>query len=77
MKVSNKIKKHILKINKEYCKGCKLCVVSCPQKILIMSDKINKLGYEYVEVIDKEKCTGCGSCYLMCPDYLIEIYKES
>lgn len=69
-------KKYLLKIDKEHCKGCELCVVYCPQKILELSSMVNKLGYRYVEVKDMTKCSGCGSCYLMCPDYLIEIYLE-
>lgn len=69
-------KKYFLKIDNEHCKGCELCIVNCPQKILKLSENVNKLGYRYVEIIDTTKCTGCGRCYLMCPDYLIEIYLE-
>ena len=32
-------------INKESCKGCGLCVLSCPKKLLQISDKSNKNGY--------------------------------
>lgn len=63
-------------IDNQHCKGCELCIVYCPQKVLFLSDKINKLGYRYAEVHNQDNCTGCGRCYLMCPDYLIEIYKE-
>ncbi|MCS7228352.1 MAG: 4Fe-4S binding protein [Endomicrobia bacterium] len=69
-------KKYNVKIDTQHCKGCEFCVINCPQKILILSDKINKLGYRYVEITNEENCIGCGRCYLMCPDYLIEIYKE-
>lgn len=69
-------KKYILNIDSEHCKGCELCIAYCPQKILKLSDNVNKLGYKYVEIKDITKCSGCGSCYLMCPDYLIEIYLE-
>lgn len=69
-------KKFILKIDFEHCKGCEFCVSFCPNNVLKVSNKINKLGYRYVEVVDETKCNGCGRCYLMCPDYLIEIYKE-
>ncbi|MFN3550276.1 MAG: 4Fe-4S dicluster domain-containing protein [Endomicrobiia bacterium] len=69
-------KRYILKIDSEHCKGCELCIFNCPQKVLRLSENINKLGYRYVEIVDVIKCTGCGRCYLMCPDYLIEIYEE-
>lgn len=69
-------KKYFLKIDKEHCKGCELCIAYCPQEILKLSNKLNKLGYRYVEITDITQCSGCGSCYLMCPDYLIEIYLE-
>lgn len=77
MKVLNKkTKRFKVKIEKDFCKGCGLCVISCPQKILFLSENINKLGYKHVEINNEEDCIGCGSCYLMCPDYLIEIYQE-
>ncbi len=69
-------KSFVVKIDKEYCKGCELCIVNCPQKILVLSNNINKLGYRYVEIVDETKCIGCGRCYIMCPDYLIEIYEK-
>ncbi len=68
--------KFLLKIDFDHCKGCQLCVINCPNNVLKLSDKINKLGYRFIEIINEEKCNGCGRCYLMCPDYLIEIYRE-
>jgi len=69
-------KSFVIKIDKEHCKGCELCVVNCPQKIFVLTENVNKLGYRYVEVIDETKCIGCGRCYIMCPDYLIEIFVK-
>lgn len=62
-----------LKIDKERCKGCMLCIDVCPQKILKISDDVNKRGTRYIIVTDPGKCTGCGLCVLMCPDCAIEI----
>ena len=62
-----------LKIDKERCKGCMLCIEACPQKILKISDEVNKKGMRYVLLADASKCTGCGMCVIMCPDCAIEI----
>lgn len=69
-------KKFEIKIEYEYCKGCELCIFYCPQKVLRLSEKINRLGYKFCEVVDIERCTGCGRCYLMCPDYIIEVLER-
>ena len=59
----------------ERCKGCTLCVNSCPKKIISVSDRLNNIGYYTVEIKEenKEKCVGCGFCYRMCPDSVITI----
>lgn len=41
-------------INTEACKGCGLCTLACPKKILAISAHSNNKGYYYVEVTDKE-----------------------
>lgn len=38
-------KSFVVKIDREHCKGCELCVINCPQKILVLSNNVNKLGY--------------------------------
>lgn len=64
------------KIDEEICKGCALCVNSCPKKIIRISDEtINSKGYYVAEVFDKEKCTGCTSCALVCPDVAITVER--
>lgn len=62
--------------NEDRCKGCGLCTTVCPMKILVMSDKINKLGYHPASVSDPDKCTGCATCARMCPDCVIQVYRE-
>jgi len=58
----------------ETCKGCELCVASCPQESLAMSKEINKKGYHYA-VLVKDNCTGCVNCALVCPDAVITVYR--
>ena len=60
----------------EKCKGCSLCVNVCPTKILVLDKvKINKKGYNLIDVIDPNKCIGCAFCAIMCPDSVITVEK--
>ena len=54
-------------IAEDECKGCRLCVVSCPKKCIAIGSKINKLGYQYA-VFDSRQCTACGICFTICPE---------
>ena len=65
-----------IKIDTERCKGCVLCINICPQKILKLTDKVNKKGHRYVVAEDAGKCTGCKLCVTMCPDCSIEIVDK-
>ena len=65
-----------IKINKEKCKGCGLCVIYCPNKLVRISEELNKKGLYTVKFEDHgKKCTGCSVCALMCPDFAIEVYR--
>lgn len=64
-------------IQTDSCKGCGLCVDTCPKKLLRISPKtINKNGHHPTEIIDESACVGCASCAMMCPDCVIKIEKE-
>ena len=54
-------------IRVDECKGCGLCVLSCPKKVLEVSDKLNTKGYHYT-VYTGEGCIGCGICFYSCPE---------
>jgi 2-oxoglutarate ferredoxin oxidoreductase subunit delta len=61
-------------ISQEACKGCGLCVSSCPKKIIELSDKeINSQGYYAARITDADKCIGCAFCAVMCPDLCITV----
>ena len=64
-------------IRTDRCKGCLLCTLACPVKILQQGSALNRQGYKVAEVIDMEKCVGCASCALICPDAAIRVFKES
>ena len=63
----------MIKVHKETCKGCELCVSACPQEILAMSKELNKKGYFYAMMVDPGRCIGCAMCALTCPDVAIEV----
>ncbi len=63
-------------VNKEWCKGCEICVVPWLEEIMAFEDEFNTQGYHPAKLIDADKCTGCAMCAEMCPDMAIEVYKE-
>ena len=63
-------------IDSESCKGCGLCVGTCPKNILqIDAAQINRKGHSPAAVRDASLCTGCGFCALMCPDCAITVKR--
>lgn len=59
--------KIIPKINREWCKGCGICVAFC-LKVALVLDELEK-----AYLADSEKCNSCGICELYCPDLAIEL----
>ena len=53
------------KINKDNCKGCRLCTEYCPMDAISVSSKKAR--------IDEKRCIGCGECIIICPQGAIEI----
>ena len=54
-------------INKEECKGCGLCVESCPPKCLELLPELNAYGVHPAQYTGTD-CTGCGICFYCCPE---------
>jgi 2-oxoglutarate ferredoxin oxidoreductase subunit delta len=61
-------------IDKEQCKGCEVCTVSCQFKCIGMSKEVNGKGYRYAVLINDD-CTGCTNCAVVCPDGVISVYR--
>ena len=59
-----------LAIQKAFCKGCELCVHSCPKGVLTLDEKGR------IAVKDVKECVFCGICEARCPDFAIWIVKE-
>ena len=63
-------------VEPDLCKGCRLCVETCPRHCLVMGNKINVLGYQYAR-FEHYNCTACGMCYYACPEPgAITVYRD-
>lgn len=60
--------KHL--IDKEWCKGCGICIHFCPKKVLEF-DTAGK-----AEAVRPEDCIACMLCELRCPDLAIQILQD-
>jgi 2-oxoglutarate ferredoxin oxidoreductase subunit delta len=63
-------------IDEERCKGCGLCTIACPKRLVSLRDQPNSLGFTVAVFSDPEACTGCALCAEMCPDVAIAVFKE-
>ncbi|SHK56372.1 2-oxoglutarate ferredoxin oxidoreductase subunit delta [Desulfatibacillum alkenivorans DSM 16219] len=63
-----KLKEH--RINRDWCKGCGICVELCPKKVLEMDAE------EKSAAVRPEDCIACKLCEMRCPDLAIEIITE-
>lgn len=56
-----------IKVNTNECKGCGLCIESCPPKVLELEHTLNPYGVHPARY-KGEGCTGCGICFYCCPE---------
>ncbi len=63
-----KLKEYV--INRDWCKGCGICVHFCKKKVLNL-DESNKAVMER-----PEECICCRLCEQRCPDLAIEMAVE-
>lgn len=64
-----------IEFREDRCKGCGLCVLACPKKVLEIGSKLNRAGYPVVEITDMDKCTSCTFCAEICPDVVITVFR--
>ena len=56
-----------IKINMEWCKGCRICEQLCPQKVF----EVDKMGKP--SPVRMDDCVYCRMCELRCPDLAITL----
>ncbi len=59
--------KATLSVDRDWCKGCNICVEDCPAHILALDYN------EKVYVTDMTRCILCGICAVRCPDFVISV----
>jgi 2-oxoglutarate ferredoxin oxidoreductase subunit delta len=56
-----------LLIHRSFCKGCKICVADCPEKIIALDE------HDIAVVTEIGRCIFCGICAVRCPDFAISV----
>lgn len=56
-----------IEIRVDECKGCGFCIEVCPQRVLVLAQGFNRMGYHPSEYLG-DGCTGCGICFYACPE---------
>ena len=59
-----------IRINRAWCKGCRICVHFCPGQVLECD------AQDKAVVQRPQDCTCCMECELRCPDLAIEVIVE-
>jgi 2-oxoglutarate ferredoxin oxidoreductase subunit delta len=59
-----------LLINREWCKGCGICVAFCPKNVLELDERDKSAARRI------EDCIACRLCELRCPDLAIKVIAE-
>lgn len=62
----NRDRNGIVRINKEMCVGCFMCVGFCPEGAMIMHE----------DMIEPFKCISCGQCVKVCMTKALYISEE-
>ena len=65
-----------IEIDRQRCKGCGYCVITCPKKVISIDGEFNSQGYYPAFVTNPDDCTGCALCAQICPDIAIVVFRE-
>jgi len=56
-----------IRINRDWCKGCGICVHFCPKQVLELDREDKALA------VRLDDCICCRMCEMRCPDLAVEI----
>lgn len=60
-----------LVVHRMWCKGCDLCIRSCPVQILSLARD------RRIQVEDIDRCIFCGMCAVRCPDFVFSLERPA
>lgn len=60
----------VLTTFRAWCKGCDICIKSCPAGILALAND------DRIEVTDISRCIFCGICAVRCPDFVFTMDRN-
>jgi len=63
-----KLREH--RVEREWCKGCGICVHFCPKQVLSLDAE------QKASAVRTEDCICCRLCQYRCPDLAIEVICE-
>ncbi len=66
--VKRRLKEH--RIDRDWCKGCGICVHFCPKKVLELDAEDKAVA------VRPEECICCQLCEIRCPDLAVEVIAE-
>jgi NAD-dependent dihydropyrimidine dehydrogenase PreA subunit len=65
-----------ISIDPRRCKGCGVCIASCPEECIVLGAELNQMGYRYAR-FEQPGCIACGLCFYCCPEFgAITVYKK-
>jgi Pyruvate/2-oxoacid:ferredoxin oxidoreductase delta subunit len=56
-----------IEIDPDQCKGCRLCINTCPHHCIVIVSDINSMGFQFAR-FESDSCTACGLCFYICPE---------
>ena len=62
-------------VDTEKCKGCSVCIPTCPTDVIQLADDVNRKGYHFLYMENPEECIACKNCAIVCPDGVISVYR--
>ncbi len=62
-------------VDTEKCKGCSVCIPTCPTDVIQLADEVNRKGYHFLYMENPEACIACKNCAIVCPDGVISVYR--